>query len=111
METVKIHKHSFDPGEWPFQDPVNTAVISTRQVFRLGYPILRVCHDTDGDWQILCGTTNDTSDAMVVCLGCAYQKDRTIGSLADLPTGWAAYRKKPGSKWIRERREEEPEDL
>lgn len=107
METVKTHDHSFDPGEWPFEDPILTAVISTRQVSRLGYPILRVCHDADGDWQILCGTTNEPSDALVVCLGCAYQQDKTIGELADLPTGWAAHRKTPGSKWIREQLDEE----
>tara|TARA_R110002124_G_scaffold16091_1_gene69016 strand:- start:350 stop:709 length:360 start_codon:yes stop_codon:yes gene_type:complete len=92
MTTIARHKHEFSRSEWPFSDSANVVVISTVQVFRQGFPILRVSHDYDGDWQILCGTTLDTKDAIVACLGCAYQRDKTIGELADMPRGvtlWA----------------------
>jgi hypothetical protein len=106
MDTVKEHKHSFLPSEWPFSDPVNAVAISTRQVFHLGYPVRRVSHDSDGDWQILCGTTTDVKDAIVVCLGCAFQRDKAIAELADLPRGWTAWRDQPGDAWEREPKEE-----
>ena len=50
--------HTFAPSEWPFSDPTDVAAISTRRVIEEGYPILLVTHDEDGDWLILCGTTN-----------------------------------------------------
>ena len=71
-------------------------------------PILLVSHDEDGDWQFLCGTTNDPKDAAIVCLGCAYQKDRSIGLLADLPLGWKAWRDSIDEPW--ERKADEPEN-
>jgi len=110
METVEYHDHEFDSNQWPFQDPINSATISTKQVFEFGYPILRVCHDGDGDWQILCGTTNDPVDGIVVCLGCAYEKDNSIGELSDLPLGWNAWRKDISSKWVREESLNDEED-
>ena len=81
--------------------------ISTVQVFRQGFPILGVSHDYDGGWQVLCGTTSDAKDGIVVCLGCAYQKDKTIGELADLPLGWTAWRDRVGGPWEREQKAEE----
>jgi len=109
MDTVESHNHDFEPEVWPFQDPINTAVISTKPVFIQNFPILRVCHDRDGDWQILCDTTNDTDDGIVVCFGCAYEKDKTIGELHDLPLGWDAWRETESSEWIREEGENEEE--
>ena len=47
---------------WPFADPPNTAVITTRPVLEQSAPILLVVHDAvDGTWQFLCGTTNDSA--------------------------------------------------
>ena len=88
VDTVQQHQHEFPSSEWPFSDPENAATISTIQVIRRGFPILRVSHDLDGDWQVLCGTTVETEDARIICLGCLFQRDRTIGELADLPLGW-----------------------
>lgn len=104
MDTVEQHQHKFPRSEWQFSDPENAAAISTVQVLRQGFPILRVTHDNDGDWQILCGTTSDEKDGIVVCLGCAYQRDKTIGELADLPLGWIAWREHFGAPWQREER-------
>lgn len=102
MDTVPIHSHDFPAQEWPFADPVNVVAISTVRVFREGFPILLVSHDADGDWQVLCNTTAEPSDGMVVCLGCAYQRDKTIGELANLPRGWMAWRDSVMDCWHRE---------
>jgi hypothetical protein len=105
MEKLEDHAHSFPAAEWPFSDPMNVVAISTKQVFSENHPILLVSHDYDGDWQILCGTTNDPKDGIVVCLGCAYDRDRSIGNVADLPRGRRAWRESPEKSWMREIKE------
>jgi hypothetical protein len=110
METVQSHPHDFSDEEWPFSDPVNVVAISTRQVMREGYEVLRVSHDHDGDWQVLCGTTTDVKDALVICLGCAFQRDRSIGDLARMPRGWTAWREDHGAAWELEQKELEHDD-
>lgn len=102
MKTVQQHPHSFSDSEWPFAVPINALAISTVRVFREGYPVLRVSHDEDGAWQVLCGTTTDFDHCQVVCLGCCYQLDAGIGELADLPLGWGAWRKSVAEPWVRE---------
>jgi hypothetical protein len=96
-------------NKWPFADPTNTVAITTRQVLREGYPVLFVSHDTDGNWQVLCGTTTDEKDALVICLGEAVQRDRSITDLADMPRGWSAWRRSPGDSRTREPICTEPE--
>src|SRR6185437_1484593 len=66
------------PSEWPFADPINALAITTKRVLYEGHPVLLVTHDDDGDWQILCGTTNDPADGLVVCLGDMYEKDSSL---------------------------------
>ena len=109
MQVVDEHEHSFPDSEWPFDDSQNALAISTKQVFRQGHPILVVSHDLDGDWQVVCGTTQEAKDGIVVCLGCAYQKDKSIAELADLPLGWTAWREKVGVPWQREPKPDEEE--
>ena len=110
MKTVEQHAHDFPVSDWPFEDPHNAHAYSTVQVFRRNFPILRVSHDLDGDWQVLCDTTIDSRDGIVVCLGCAFQRDRTIGELADLPLGWAAWRDFVGGPWTREENPPDPDE-
>ena len=106
MSTVKTsHAHSFASSDWPFADSENTAAMSTRRVFYEDFPVLLVSHDEEGDWQVLCGTTTEFEQAMVVCLGCAYQHDPTIGELADLPLGWCASRASTADPWVRRPKE------
>jgi len=100
METAP-HSHTFSADEWPFSDPPNALTITSVRVID-GLPILLVTHDVDGDWQILCGTTNASDDGRVLCLGCAFQRDRSIGQLADLPLGWCAWRDELGAPWKRD---------
>lgn len=104
------HDHQFAASDWPFSDPTNTVAISTRQVLKEGYPVLLVSHDLDGDWQVLCGTTTNVEDALVVCLGCAFENNRSIGALADMPRGWTAWRDSPDDPWVREPKEPEPDE-
>jgi hypothetical protein len=86
---------------WPFEDTPKTASITTRQVLE-GAPVLHVTHDADdGSWQFLCGITDDPADARVVGLGRMYQRDPSVGELADLPEGWEAWRSAPEHPWKR----------
>jgi hypothetical protein len=88
---------------WPFEDPPNTASITTRQVLE-GAPVLLVTHDADdGGWQFLSGATVDEADGRVVGLGNMLARDPSLGELADLPEGWRARRAARGNPWRRER--------
>jgi hypothetical protein len=102
------HTHTFAESDWPFGDPIKTLAYTTTRVLRDGYPVLLVSHDHDGDWQFLCDTTNRVEDCLVVCLGCAFQRDQSVRPLADLPTGWQARRESIAGSW--ERYPIEPED-
>lgn len=89
--------------DWPFDDPPNVITITTRQVLEENHPILLVSHDADdGCWQVLCGTTDEPSDGRVVGLDCMFDRDASIGELADLPLGWRARRGSVNAPWIRE---------
>ena len=96
------HQHRFGEN-WPFADATTVAAITTSFVADRTLPVLLVTHDEDdGTWQVLCGTSNDPQDGRVMCLGCLYELDPTIGELADLPLGWVAWRSDPSSPWYRE---------
>jgi hypothetical protein len=89
-----------DDKSWPFHEGRNRAVFATKPVLD-GHPILLVTHDTDGDWQFLCGRTNRTRDGRVVSLGCVFDKDPTVGEVADLPEGWRTSRPDKDAAWTR----------
>lgn len=101
MNTTQAHPHSFSDAAWPFVAPQNTLAISTIPVMRDGYPVLLVSHDPDGIWQVLCNSTTKEEDCVVVCLGCCFEQDQSIGELSDLPLGWMAEREKLGAPWSR----------
>lgn len=110
MDSIEEHPHSFPASDWPFSEPTNLAAFTTTKVLREGYPVLLVSHDHDGDWQFLCGTTNNSAHGAIICLGCAYQEDRSVGELADLPIGWQAWRDSVGAPWERLPREPDPDE-
>jgi len=64
------------------------------------YPVMAVLLDDDGDWQVLCGQTNDPAEGMLVCLGCAYEKNPEIGQFSDLKPGYEAWRETIESDWV-----------
>ncbi len=86
---------------WPFNEGKNRAVFTTKQVLEGTHPILLVSHDTEGDWQFLCGTTNRPEDGKLVSLGNIFELHPSVGQLADLPIGWEAVRESEGGTWKR----------
>jgi hypothetical protein len=91
-------------SHWPFQDPENVAVITTRHVIKEGKPILFVWHNADdGAWQFHSGDDVSVEDAMVVALAEIVEIDSTITELADLPPGYKATRVSQSDSWKRER--------
>jgi hypothetical protein len=100
------HTHKFT--DWPFTDAVNTVSFSTEKVARLKFPVLRVSHDAEGDWQFLDATTEEPGECVLLCLGCVFEKDPTLAQVSDLPRGWSAYRSEIGAEW--ERWENPPEE-
>lgn len=101
METVSNHTHEFAPSVWPFAEPSNAVAFTNQRVLHEGHAVLMVSHDQDGDWQFLCGS-EDPGDCLIICLGCAFEHDRTVGLVADLPVGWYAWRESTGDGWSRE---------
>jgi hypothetical protein len=93
----------YDAESWRFQNGRNCAVITTKPVIHDGLPILLVSHDEEGDWQFLCGITDQVDDGAVVSLGSILQRDSTLADLADLPQGWQASREAFGGEWKRSR--------
>jgi hypothetical protein len=89
--------------EWPFREPKNLAVFTTRYVLEDRLPILLVTHDEDGSWQFLCGTTDASADAKLVCLFDIHQLDPSASSLAYLPEGWQATRQTASDPWTRKK--------
>lgn len=87
---------------WPFDDPPNLAVITTREVLEQGAAILFVSHDEDdGGWQFLTGGPALEEDARVVALRRIVALDPSVGELADLPLGWQATRRAALEAWRR----------
>jgi hypothetical protein len=85
--------------DWPFAEPKNHAVFTTRPVIDDGMPILYVSHDDDGAWQFLCGTTNATEDCLLVLLANVLKRDPSVAELFDLPPGWCAERESQMDSW------------
>lgn len=97
-------------SNWPFADPRNVMAFTLRAVVDGAAPILLVTHDlADGAWQFLDGRDDpQPEDAVLVCLEHLYNRDRSVGELADLPLGWRAWREALDEPWQRE--EMEPEE-
>lgn len=96
---------------WPFADPRNVAVFTTADVIDRGLPIVHVTHDEDdGGWQFHSAKgvpepeDQALAEARIIALEEIVKQDPTVAELADLPLGWRALRKRPGSEWRREQR-------
>lgn len=91
------HHHVFDM--WPFPCAEDTGCLTTRQIMEQGLPVLAVLHDIEGTWQVLCETTEDPDDGMIVCLGCLYERLPVIGEVAGLARGYEAVRAAVDAPW------------
>ena len=89
-----------DDRSWPFHEGKNCPCFTTRRVIE-GSPVLLVSHDEEGDWQFLCGTTNDPANGALVSLGSILARDSTLSEVADLQEGWMAERAQVGAEWVR----------
>ena len=87
---------------WPFEDPRDRRVYTTRFVVDKDFPVLVVSHDPDGEWEFLCGTTDKPKDAREILLGEVVDLDERLLEVADLPVGWRALRADPGGPWMQE---------
>jgi hypothetical protein len=95
-----------DSDRWPFEDPANTAVFSTKSVTSGSEPILRVSHDADdGAWQFFGEQSPTEESASVVALSTVVRLDGSVVELADLPLGWIAWRDSAGGAWRRSKAE------
>lgn len=86
---------------YKFYEPKNLGIFTTKQVMEENLPILYVAHEDNGDWQFLCGTTNDNADLMLVCIEDIVKKDPTLNILFDLSYGMCAERGSIKDKWQR----------
>ena len=90
------------PADWPFEDPPNLAVITSRAIVSGDDWIAYVSHDEDdGGWQFHGPEAIGIDDAAVVALRTIFDKDPSIAELADLPPGWQASREAPDAPWER----------
>jgi hypothetical protein len=87
-------------GPWPFLEGKNRPAFTTRQVME-GHPIMLVLRDKKGNWQFLCGTTDDQRDGQMVGLETLLNHDPTVADLADMQPGSEALRESADSPWIR----------
>jgi len=97
---------------WPFEDPPNVAVFTTKTIAARQQPVLLVSHDDDdGAWQFLPREgAGEEKDAAVVSLRSMIERDGTLAQLADLPLGWRAWRESPDSPWQRKQSTEADPD-
>jgi hypothetical protein len=91
---------------WPFLDPPNTAVFTNLRILDGTNWVRYVTHDEeDGAWQFHPPNRKATmSEAAVVSLANMLRLEPRIAELADLPTGWHAWRDEKDGPWQREPR-------
>ena len=91
------------PADWPFiDDSPNVAVITTRGIMDgTDWIALASLDEEDGGWQFIGAEGAQEDQAMVVSLRRVFERDASIGQLADLPLGWRARRGGPDQSWQR----------
>ncbi len=100
LKDIKYLKDYLLLDKWPFKEPKNTAVFTTKSIVLNGNSILEVYHDEDdGSWQFHDGNIVDDQDAMIVAFDEIVDVDRSIKELSDLHIGWKAERKNRNEPW------------
>jgi hypothetical protein len=90
-------------GNWPFSDPPNVAVFTSVRLLEGDDWVHYVTHDEDdGAWQFhpFSGPTSEHESA-VISLAEMLNIEPRISELADLPTGWHAWRERKDGEWTR----------
>lgn len=87
-----LKKHKFGESK-------NQAVFTCFHIIEENKPILYVKHDTEGDWQFLCGSTHATSDARIIALQEILNIDPSVSKVSNLKCGQTAVRESKESEW------------
>ena len=84
-----------------FLESLDTAIITSRFVFKNNSPILSVYHYfEDGMWQFNGSEfIEDDNDYLVISLEEILAHDNSLLELADLPLGYEAHRKDIDAEW------------
>ncbi len=69
------------------------------RVFRKERPILLVIRDPEGDWQFLCGGSDDTEDCHHVEVGHLLQRDPSLEVMVNLSEATGAERENNEDEW------------
>lgn len=86
--------------EYKFSDPEDKAVFTCNHVTEEKSPILYATHDTDGDWQFLCGRNDHTEEnAKIISLKNIVELDKTLNQLFEMPMGVGVERNRIGENW------------
>ena len=86
--------------DFKFREPRNTAVFTTTHFLDQHFPILRVIHDEEGDWQFLTGHEFSGEDCKVMAMEEVVKKDRSLNALFHLNYGEYADRKTINDNWV-----------
>lgn len=95
------------PRPWPFDDPPDTSVVTTRRIAEDAGPVLGVFHQSTGSWQFVDGGPTTRDDIAFVHLAHVVGAHKGTVELADLPVGWEAWRSDTSSPWMRSPSEDE----
>jgi hypothetical protein len=88
--------------DWPFKDPPDMGVYTSKDIVDDGKWIHFVSHDEeDGTWQFhsIDGAPSSENDGRMVTLRTIFELDPTVADLADLPLGSCAWRETETSPW------------
>lgn len=95
--------------DFKFREANNLGIFTTRQWLDLDKPILRVVHDTDGDWQFLTGDQMP-DDIRLVALEQMVIKDKTLNEVFDLDYGYSMDRDFIGGEWTKTKLDNEEDE-
>ena len=93
---------------WKFDQPKNCASIISQSILRGERSILLVIHDPEDDgWMFPDGEAFEAKGAAVVGLGSVVELDPSVLKVAEIPSGWQAFRSDSNSEWVIEKSAEE----
>lgn len=94
MTMFNIFGQKKKENKYLFKDDENTACFTCNHILDEKKSILYVSHDSNGDWQFLCG-----EDVKIISLKNASELDKSIIYLFDMPKGVGVERKTKDDKW------------
>jgi hypothetical protein len=100
MFNIFGQKKKENNNKYLFKDNENTACFTCKHIINEKKPILYASHDSEGDWQFLCGKEGHIEgDAKIISLKSATELDQSLNDLFEMPKGVGAERKTKNDKW------------